>query len=168
MPRPVWISYEQALLLLGAVATLSRQTGGSEMITEFSSNDWRGRKLQEWLLLLLRYAVTRAASDRSAALAMADELDSLGGQWRPAARRFFLKTTEEVCLAIPAVNDRHNYRVLLRHLTRIDDPRLRRAFQAAIDLQQEIELQRQSKSKGENGQDLWKGLPTNRVATRSL
>ena len=75
------------------------------MIGEFGSHDWRGRKRQEWLLLLLRYAVTRELSDRSAAFAMADELDSLGGQWRPAAPRFFLKTSQEVCSAIPAVNE---------------------------------------------------------------
>jgi hypothetical protein len=36
-------------------------------------------EVASWLLLLLRYAVTREPSDRSAALAMADELDSLGG-----------------------------------------------------------------------------------------
>jgi hypothetical protein len=72
------------------------------MIGEFGSYDWRGRKLREWLLHLLRYAVTREPSDRTAALAVAAELDSLDEQWRPAAPRFFLKTTEEVCSAIPA------------------------------------------------------------------
>ena len=82
------------------------------MITEFGSHDWRGRKLQEWLLLLLRYAVTREPSDRSAALAMADELDSLGGRWRPAAPRFFLRTSDEVCSAIVAVGDEHSNAVL--------------------------------------------------------
>ena len=55
-----------------AVAALSQQTRGSEMITEFGSHDWRGRKLQEWLLLLSCYAVTREPSDRSAGLAMAE------------------------------------------------------------------------------------------------
>jgi len=115
---------------MGAVAALSRQTGGNKMIGEFGLHDWRGRKLQEWLLLLLRFAITREPSDRSAALAMADELDSLGGQWRPSAARFFLKTTEEVRSAIPAANQWDNHRVLFRHVTRIDDPRLRRAFQS--------------------------------------
>ena len=81
------------------------------MTSEFGSHDWRGRKLQEWLLLLLRYAVTREPSDRSAALAMADELDSLGGQWRPGAPRFFLKTGAEVCSAIAAANDWDNHTV---------------------------------------------------------
>ena len=139
------------------------------MSTEFDSHDWRGRKLQEWLLLLLRYAVTREPSDRSAALAMADELDSLGGQWRPTAPTFFLKTSQEVCSAISSVSDGHNDHVLRRHLARIDDPRLRRAFQAAVGLGQELELRRQrSECKGRNDQDLWKGLPTKRVAMRPL
>jgi len=48
------------------------------MVAEFDSDDWRHRKVQNWLLLLLRFAVTREPSDQSAALAMADELDSLG------------------------------------------------------------------------------------------
>jgi hypothetical protein len=86
-PESLWISYGRPLHLSVGVAGLSRRTGGREMISEFDSHDWRDRKLQEWLLLLLRYAVTRESSDRSAALAMADELDSLGARWRPAGRQ---------------------------------------------------------------------------------
>ena len=143
-----------------------RQTRGNEMIPEFGSHDWRGRKLQEWLLLLLRYAVTREPSDRSAALAMADELDSLGGQWRPAAPRFFLKTSEEVCSAILTVSDGHIPPVLRTHLARIDDPRLRRAFQAAIGLQRRLSHRsgRRARAKRETTRNLWKGLPTKRIA----
>jgi hypothetical protein len=44
------------------------------MAATFSSHDWRDRKVREWLLLLLRFAVTREPSDQSAALAAADEL----------------------------------------------------------------------------------------------
>jgi hypothetical protein len=168
MPGSLWISYGQTLHLSVKVSALSQQTRGNEMITEFGSHDWRGRKLQEWLLLLLRYAVTRELSDRSAALAMADELDSLGGQWKPAAPQFFVRTSDEVCSAILTVGDGHIPPVLQTHLARIDDPRLRRAFQAAIGCQQDVEMQRQSKSKRRNDQDLWKGLPPYRVTTRHL
>jgi len=107
-------------------------------------------EVASWLLLLLRYAVTREPSDRSAALAMADELDSLGGQWRPTAPRFFLKTIEDVCLAIPAVNDRHNYRVLLRHLARIDDSRLRRElFKRLLVFSKRLNCNDRARAQGE-------------------
>ena len=48
------------------------------MVSEFGSHDWRDRKIREWLLLLLRFAVTQEPTDQGAALAVADELDSLG------------------------------------------------------------------------------------------
>ena len=129
------------------------------MVTEFDPHDWRDRKLWEWLLLLLRFAVTREASDWSAALAMADELDSVGLRWRPAAPKFFLRTSNEVCDAILAVSDRHNSSVLRTHVARIDEPRLRRAFQAAVGLRQASEPQQQNtKRKVRKGDDLWKGL----------
>jgi hypothetical protein len=50
----------------------------------FSSDDWRERKVREWLLLMLRFAVTREARDRLAVLAIAMSstlLAATGGQW---------------------------------------------------------------------------------------
>ena len=48
------------------------------MEAEFGSHDWRDRKVRDYLLLLLRFAVTREATDQVAALALAEQLDSLG------------------------------------------------------------------------------------------
>jgi hypothetical protein len=130
------------------------------MVAEFGSNEWRYRKVQKWLLLLLRFAVTREPSDQSAALAMADELDSLGVRWRPAAPSFFLRTSHDVCAAILTVDNGHDSAVLRRHVARIDDPRLRRAFQAAVGLHQKtISQQEGAKSTRRTDLDLWKGLP---------
>jgi hypothetical protein len=123
-----------------------------------SGLDWRDRKVREWLLLLLRFAITREPSDRSAALAMADELDSLGVRWRPAAPRFFLTTSSEVCAAIVAVEDGHNNLVLRRHVARIPDPRLRRAFRAAVGLRPRS-VPRQAPKGRQKDPGLWKGLP---------
>jgi hypothetical protein len=129
------------------------------MFVEIGSQDWRDRKLREWLLLLLRFAITLETSDQSAAFTVADELDSLGLRWRPAAPRFFLRTTREVCEAI--VEGWHDSAVLREHLARIDDPRLRRAFRAALGLDRTSEPQRQDARKNRrNGNlDLWRGLP---------
>jgi hypothetical protein len=86
------------------------------------------------LLLLLRFAVTREPADWSAALAMAEEIDSLDPRWRPAAPSFFLRTSKEVCEAILAAGSRHANQVLEKHAKRIPEPRLRRAFRAAVGL----------------------------------
>jgi hypothetical protein len=49
------------------------------MNAAFSSDDWRERKIREWLLLMFRFAVTREPRDRSAVFAMADELHAIAG-----------------------------------------------------------------------------------------
>ena len=101
----------------------------------FASQDWRAERIREWLLLLLRFAVTRDAKDEAAASAMADEIDALGQRWRSSGPRFFRRTTDEVCKATTAPDDPNRATILKKHLARIDDPRLRRAFQAAVDLE---------------------------------
>jgi hypothetical protein len=100
------------------------------------SRDWRADRIREWLLLLLRFAVTREPRDEAAAFAMADEIDALGLRWRPSAPSFFRRTSDEVCQAIVALDDPKRAAVLESHVARIDDPRLRRAFRAAIELEQ--------------------------------
>jgi hypothetical protein len=45
---------------------------------QLGSQDWRAGRIREWLLLLLRFAITWDPKDEAAALAMADEIDALG------------------------------------------------------------------------------------------
>jgi len=126
------------------------------LVGDRKTNDRRDRRLREWLLLL-RFGVTREAADRWAVLAMADELDSLGMRWRPAAPSFFVRTSNEICDAILTGHDAHSHAILRRHMARIDDPRLRRAFGAAVDLQQpEQQI---------FGSVLWRGLRKNHCRT---
>jgi len=112
---------------------------------QFGSQEWRAIQVREWLLLLLRFAITRDRKDEAAALAIADELDALGQQWRPSAPSFFRQTSGQVCKAIVAPDDPRRVYILKKHIARIDDPQLRRAFQAAADI--------------EKREDLWRGLP---------
>jgi len=104
---------------------------------QFGSQDWRSGRIREWLLLLLRFAITRNAKDQAAALAMADEIDALGHRWRPSAPSFFRRTSDEVGKAIVARDDPRRAAILKKHIARIDDLRLRRAFQAAVELERE-------------------------------
>jgi hypothetical protein len=167
--KSISFSYGWRLHLLHRGRDLGRRLTNGTMIAQFCSHDWRDRKVREWLLLLLRLAVTREATDQVTALAMADQLDSLGIGWKRAKPSFFVKTSIEVSNAILAVRDGDNNTVLRRHLARIDDPRLRRAFRAAVGLQETSEMQEESaEDKRRKYPDLWKGLPTKWMACGSL
>ena len=67
--------------------------------------DWAARQVREWLLLILRFAVTTDPKDLSATLALADEIDARGLEWRPSAPSFFRRTSNDVCRAITALDD---------------------------------------------------------------
>src|SRR5262245_62123671 len=116
------------------------------------AQDWGARQVSEWLLLLLRFAVTSEARDQSAALAFADEIDARGLQWRPSAPTFFRRTTMEVCKAIITLDDPNRTAILKRHLGRIDNPVLKRAFRAAVNIDE------RTASSEHNARDLWFGL----------
>jgi hypothetical protein len=120
----------------------------------FVSQDWRVKRIREWLLLLLRFAVTRDAKDEAAALAMADEIDAIGQRWRPPGPSFFRRTTDEICKAITAPAGAERAAMLNKHLARIEDPRLRRAFAAAT----EVERRPSPAFSKIDGQRLWAGL----------
>jgi len=130
------------------------------MTVELHEDDRLTLEIREWLLALLRFAVTRLQSDHAIALTIADELDAVGGQWRPVAPRFFTRTTDEICAAIAALVDGQNSIVLRRHVQRIEDPRLRRAFQAAVGLVEtrEPDRRRETRPPARN-KALWRGLP---------
>jgi hypothetical protein len=121
---------------------------------QFSSQDWRAGRVREWLMLLLRFAITCDLKDQAAVFAMADEIDALGHQWRPSAPSFFRRTSGEVCAAISARDHPKRAAILKKHIARIDDPRLRRTFQAAVDLEQGSAPAACKKK----GQDVWAGL----------
>jgi len=116
------------------------------------TQDSRARQVREWLLLLLRFAITLDSADRLAALALADEIDALVLQWRPSAPTFFHRTTTEVCEAISALDDPRRITVLKRHIAQIDNLALRRAFQAAVNIEEPT-----APAKGKRP-DLWSGL----------
>jgi hypothetical protein len=115
--------------------------------------DWGARQVREWLLLLLRFAVTSDPKDQSATLALADEIDARGLEWRPSAPSFFRRTSNDVCKAITALDDPKRTAILKRHLARIDDPALRRAFRAAVNFGE------RAASSQRNPRNLWFGLP---------
>ena len=87
------------------------------------------------------------------AMAIAGDLDRLAPEW-PTAPTFFHRTSAEVCKAIATPGDPNRKGVLEVHCKRIDDPRLRRAFATAIDLDDRARSTRRLRATP----NLWVGL----------
>jgi len=119
------------------------------------------QKIDDWLLALLRFAITRDTADRTAAVEFARLLDA-GETGAMRSATFFARTTVEVCQAIGA-NDRSQISILRRHLARIENPRLRNAFRAAVGLEASDAPPSQALSRAY----FWEGLSTSRVGAPS-
>ena len=44
---------------------------------EMAAHEWRTKKVRDWLLAILRFAVTLEQTDRTSVLAMAEEMDHM-------------------------------------------------------------------------------------------
>ena len=123
-------------------------------------NDWRGKKVEDWLLAILRFAVTLRDEDRSTVLVAAEEIDRLGMRSEEQSEfEFFRNTSIEICSAIVEKHNSRGSAVLRLHLNRIEDCRLRRAFAAAVKFGDSSQtIKSASKFRKRGGQDLWKGL----------
>jgi hypothetical protein len=108
----------------------------------------------------LRFAVTLDETDRDAALSVAAGMDR-----RSSGFTFFARTSVTVCDAIIA-KDRAEAVAALRVFVRaIEHRRLRRAFEAVLDINQS-EADRGMAS-ARDREWLWKGLPIMRDGTVS-
>jgi len=122
-------------------------------------DEWRTKRVKDWLLALLRFAVTLHDADRSAVIVIADEIDRLGSYAEDrSAFKFFHRTSTELCSAIFEKQNSKKSAVLRLHLKRIDDCRLRCAFEAAIDADTSPATSDAEKMRKRGAQDLWKGL----------
>jgi hypothetical protein len=113
-------------------------------------------KVRDWLLAILRYAVTLEQSDRAAAATMAEVLDRVESRHERTGFRFFTKTNSEFCDAIADRDRPQAANALESHLRRIEDLRLRRALEAAIG-EAPASAAPPTPKRG-NYANLWKGL----------
>ena len=110
------------------------------------------RQISNWLLALLRFAVSLEESDKIAFLATARLLDRAKPQFEAPAFSFFARTSAELCAAIESRDDPGSQAVLRRHLGRIEDPHLRRVLETATGLQSD------GPRRAIGSPDLWRGL----------
>lgn len=122
------------------------------------------RTLRAWQLAILRFAVTLDNSDRLAVMAIASEIDRLDPQQQGKPDfNFFRRTSAALCAAILQTGE--SAAALLRdYIAQIDDDRLKRAFEAAIEDDQPRAPAVSKPVKRRDG--LWKGLSP-RSAQRS-
>ena len=130
----------------------------SAVTEEHERDEWRSRKVTDWLFLLLRYAIIRDENDRTAVFALAREMDSLGTRFGLADHGFFLRTSAEVCEAIVQPHNSRSFRLLRTHAQRIEHPRLRNCFRTAVDLADVARMPNDRASKRSMPANLWDGL----------
>jgi hypothetical protein len=106
--------------------------------------------VEQWLLSVLRFAVTLDETDRGAVLSLAAGMD------RPdSGFTFFVKTSVKVCDAIVAKDCAEAASALRVFVHAIHHVRLRRAFEAMIDINQPD----RGKASARIRERLFRGLP---------
>ena len=116
--------------------------------------EWHSRLLRAWQLALLRFAVTLDNADRLNVMAVAAEIDRGGHRYGEQPNfAFFRKISTDLCTSILRRNEAADAH-LRRYLERIEDPRLKRAFASAVEI--DIAPPRVRKPKVNNS--LWRGL----------
>lgn len=111
-------------------------------------------RIREWLLAILRFAVTLEQCDRAALMCSAAEMDRLGAGTTQSGFTYFTRTSTKLCDCIAAKRGFDNLAELWLHLEQIDDNRLRFALEGAL-----FEKARgPTRSKKSNREHLWKGL----------
>lgn len=122
-------------------------------VTDLTMQDRHAEQIEDWLLAVLRFAVTRNPIDRSSVMSMARAMDCAGQPAQYVAFAFFSRASAELCAAIVNENDPSRTGILRRYIARMDNPRLRRAFEAAVGAQVVT-----TADKPNPRADLWRGL----------
>ena len=110
--------------------------------------------IREWLLGILRFAVTLEQCDRAAVMCLAAEMDRLGVSTARSGFSYFTRTSTKLCDCITAKHDFDKLAELCLHIEKIDDDRLRRALEGALFAKRN----KSARSKQRDREYLWKGL----------
>jgi hypothetical protein len=109
-------------------------------------------RIREWLLRILRFAVTLEQRDRAAVMSLAAEMDRLGAT--QSGFSYFTRTSTKLCDCITAKHDFDKLAELCFHIEKIDDRRLRRALEGALFAKRNKSI----RSRQPDREYLWKGL----------
>jgi hypothetical protein len=112
------------------------------------------RRIREWLLGILRFAVTLEQRDRAAVMCLAAGMDRLGASKTQTGFSYFTRTSTKLCDCIAAKHDFDKLAELCLHIEKIDDRRLRRALEGALFAKRNKSV----RSRQPDREYLWKGL----------
>jgi hypothetical protein len=110
------------------------------------------RRIREWLLGILRFAVTLEQRDRAAVMCLAAEMDRLGAS--TTGFSYFTRTSTKLSDCIAAKDDFDKLAELCLYIEKIDDRRLRRALEGALFAKRN----KSGRSRQPDREYLWKGL----------
>lgn len=113
--------------------------------------------VQDWLFLLLRYAISREARNRAEVLELAAKMDTLGGEREQETFRFFRSYSERLCVAIAAPDMPGHRETLVAHARRIGQSPLQQAFLLIFRFESR-EKAISGSVRSNNRSELWKGL----------
>jgi hypothetical protein len=134
----------------GMIHRLGRQNGS---ISDPSVIE-ESRRIREWLLGILRFAVTLEQRDRAAVMCLAAEMDRLGASTTRSGFSYFTRTSTKLCDCIAAKHEFDKLAELCLHIEKIDDRRLRRALEGALFAKRNKSV----RSRQPDREYLWKGL----------
>jgi hypothetical protein len=124
------------------------------MVGKATQSQQQSGMIRNWLLAILRFAVTREDVDRMCVLDAARELDRQGpGDGNPSFS-FFVRTSAEICTVIVSDDVTARQAVLTCHFNAIDDQRLRDATEHRPARSISSKTIRRPRDY------LWKGLPS--------
>jgi hypothetical protein len=117
----------------------------------------QSQRIQEWLLLILRFAITQEKVDRAPVLAAAEAMDRLSAMNGGRGFSFFVRSSREICDLIAGKHGPGECAQLRLLLRRIDDARLKRALEAVLEMERpDLKVRR---PRPRRPLDLWRGLP---------
>jgi hypothetical protein len=90
------------------------------------------RRIREWLLGILRFAVTREECDRTALMFLAVEMDRLGASRTKSGFSYFNRTCTKLCDCVAARHDAGKLTELSLHIKKIEDAPLCQALRGAL------------------------------------
>jgi hypothetical protein len=111
-------------------------------------------RIREWLLGILRFAVTLEPCDRTAVMCLAAEMDRLGASTTQSGFSYFTRTSAKLCDCIVAKHEFDKLAELCLYIEKIDDRRLRRAFEGALFAKRN----KSARFRLPDREYLWKGL----------
>src|SRR4029077_2683589 len=106
---------DQSAIRRGMVHRLGPQDGAVFGLAAIEES----HRIREWLLGMLRFAVTLERCDRAAVMSLAAEMDRLGASKNQSGFTFFTRTSTKLCIV--AKRDFENLAELWLHLEKIND-----------------------------------------------